>query len=557
MSDPITDPTINRVEHDNSIDSKKVSLWYIDSGTGLPVRVSSSSPLPVGASVIPISDSTPATQNITVQDTGSSTSTANANSQSIRTGTPTAGSVAVFPLSSWESVGIMTSGVWTGTLLIEGSIDGGLTYSQKAVKQVGTGYITNSLTGNFFGEVNTATLTHISVRSTTAWTGTATILVRQSVNDHSVYVANNLTLKDGTVQSITNTIKPASTTPLATDTALVVTQSPNSPGDKITDGTNSANVVANDSGYNGVPINNATKTIPFTTSSAGVQTLLANTDVRGYSWIEVVYTSVGVGLALTAPFSSTTGGTYVSTLTWGDSNNAITASAIGTTVNRVYFSAVKGNYFQLAVSALTSGTLSGTVTLRSIAPPLAVIGAIQSGAYTVGSNSATGVTFPANAFAIGASNGTNLTALTTVTAAADGSNIPGGLVTSNWAYNNTTFDRTRNNTTASVIAAGTTSTQTGISITNYNAKKLVLVINISSGAGTLTVAINGTTASGYPYNILTSTALTGIAANELRVFPGATPTTNLVANDVVPRNLLITATVVGSVTYGIDYILAL
>lgn len=177
----------------------------------------------------------------------------------------------------------------------------------------------------------------------------------------------------------------------------------------------------------------------------------------------------------------------------------------------------------------------------------------KNGAY-VSSNSASGSAVPTNAFYIAGGDGTNLQGIRM--SKGDAGSAVGVLGMIPALSNGTTFDSQRANTTGAVIAAGTTSTQTGIALTTYNAKKLVLVINISAGAGTLTVAINGTTASAYSYNILTSTALTGVATNELRVFPGATPASNLVANDVVPRNLSITATVVGTITYGIDYILA-
>lgn len=178
----------------------------------------------------PPSDVTPATQNITVQDTGSTTATTNANSQSFRTGTPTVGSLALFSLSTWKTVSVQVTGAWTGTLLVEGSLDGGVTFFQKAVKQIGTSYISNNFTGNFTGTINVATLTHISVRSTAAWTGTATVTIRESVSDNGVYVHNGLTIQDSVIQTNKLTIKSASTAPIATDPSIVVTQSPNSPG---------------------------------------------------------------------------------------------------------------------------------------------------------------------------------------------------------------------------------------------------------------------------------------------------------------------------------------
>lgn len=118
------------------------------------------------------------------------------------------------------------------------------------------------------------------------------------------------------------------------------------------------------------------------------------------------------------------------------------------------------------------------------------------------------------------------------------------------------WDRIRGNTSGVVIAAGTTSTQSNIALTTYNNNKLVIIVNITAATvATLTVKIDGTTASGYTYNLLTSTALASVATTALRIFPGATPSANAVANDMVPRDIKITGTVTGTIAYGIDYIL--
>lgn len=111
------------------------------------------------------------------------------------------------------------------------------------------------------------------------------------------------------------------------------------------------------------------------------------------------------------------------------------------------------------------------------------------------------------------------------------------------------------NTTGIVVAAGTITTQTNIPLVNIADNKLVIVVNLTAGAGNVTVKIDAVSSSGYVYNLLTSTALAGTGTTALRVFPGSTPSANAVANDVVPKNINITATVSSSITYGIDYIL--
>lgn len=168
---------------------------------------------------------------------------------------------------------------------------------------------------------------------------------------------------------------------------------------KVTDGTNIANVIAGDTGYNAQAIASSTKSYTFTTSASGAQTILANTAVAGYSWIEVVYSSVGSGLALTGQFATASGGTYInsSTFSIGASGNA---AALGVATGTLYTGPIRGSFFQIAVSALTSGTFAGTVTLRSISPgPTSLF---------VSPGSGTGGAVPANAFYVGISDGTNL-----------------------------------------------------------------------------------------------------------------------------------------------------
>jgi hypothetical protein len=154
----------------------------------------------------------------------------------------------------------------------------------------------------------------------------------------------------------------------------------------INDGTNTANVVTGD--YNGLAINSTSKVIPFTTSTPGAQTLLANTDCRGYTWISVMFTGVGTGLALSGSWSATTGGTYISSInTWN--NTALTTNAVSSlTINTTSISEspVMAPFFQLAVSALTSGTVTGFVILSSLPHAYHTMGvsAGQNGTWNVG-----------------------------------------------------------------------------------------------------------------------------------------------------------------------------
>lgn len=206
--------------------------------------------------------------------------------------------------------------------------------------------------------------------------------------------------------TITTLTPPAAITGFALDATLTggTQQS------KITDGTNIGNVLKSDgtaAGQNAQLVAPAVQTLTFTTSTPGAQTILANTDVSHYAWIEVVYTSVGSGLALTGQFSTASGGTYVNSSSFVTGAGS-PASPLGVANSTIYNGPIKGNFFQIAVSALTSGSFTGTVTLRAAAPPPISVAVVQTGTWNIGSSTATGSAVPANAFYIGVSDGANL-----------------------------------------------------------------------------------------------------------------------------------------------------
>jgi hypothetical protein len=84
--------------------------------------------------------------------------------------------------------------------------------------------------------------------------------------------------------------------------------------------------------------------------------------------MEVVYTSVGSGLAVTGQFSTVSGGTYINSSSFSSGPGSANSGVLGASTGLIYSSAVRGNYFQIAVSALTSGTVTGTLTLRATSP---------------------------------------------------------------------------------------------------------------------------------------------------------------------------------------------
>lgn len=241
-------------------------------------------------------------------------------------------------------------------------------------------------------------------------------------------------------------------------------------------------------------------------------------------------------------------------------NLAVIAGAISSSVVQSNIKQVNGSTVavaQLAGSQAVGGGVATATALTAGTFPLLIAGSDYGGTPKIQNILVTSSGYQAFNYAQGS-------AVSGADALGNNINTPydsagNGLTfqTRSWSYNGSTWDRFRGNNSGVVVAAGATSTQTNVTLTTYNAKKLTIVVNISAvSGGTVTVAINGTTSSSYTYPLLTSTALGTVAVTPLRIFPGASPSANAVANDAVPRNILITATVSGTITFGIDYVLA-
>jgi hypothetical protein len=312
----------------------------------------------------------------------------------------------------------------------------------------------------------------------------------------------------------------------------------------LTDGANVANVVAGDSGYNGIATSSATKTISFTTSAAGAQTLLANTNVEGYAWILVQFSvNSTVGLALTGQFSATSGGSYANANSFSTTNSVI-PTGLGTATSVIYGSPVVGNYFQVAISALTSGTLTGSITLSSTARPYGGMFAAQSGAWTVGSSSAVGSAVPANAFYIGGIQSGNLATPNVGNGNADSySAAANGLVTVGLGsvYNGTSWDRQRS---ASTVAGTTGTGLPGAGVLGYDGTNWRALSTSSSGV--LSVSSAPATSGG----LSAATGSIGATATSVKASAGQVYGYTFYNNNSTIAYVQFFNTAVGSVTLG-------
>lgn len=227
--------------------------WYVNlrnvSGTEIGI---SGSPIATMTA-----DTAPANQTITALDIVTSSLTG-ANGQVFYFGTPTTNSAASFTLSSIETVVVQANLLGAGgTMVVEVSNDGGTAWFRPNVFQIATQSYTNGFTAPFSAVVNVAGMTNIRVRGTVSWSGTATIILKESLNHRSVTIGDALpaganaigsvaqsgtwTVQQGSTPTAvanawpvkltdgTNTtaVKAASTAPIATDPAAVVVQSPN------------------------------------------------------------------------------------------------------------------------------------------------------------------------------------------------------------------------------------------------------------------------------------------------------------------------------------------
>jgi hypothetical protein len=345
---------------------------------------------------------------------------------------------------------------------------------------------------------------------------------------------------------------------IATSNTLMATSANQTNGTqqtKITDGTNIANVLKSDgtaAGQNAELVAGTYLSVPFTTTTAQA---VGTTDAGNYRSVSVQILTQGTSSTIT--FQGSNDNTNWSPVAMTNISNVGANIPITNTgaAGSIVSASLPFRYFRLNVTGISAGTTSGTIVFSTLPPSSTTVVSSQNGTWTVGSNSATGSAVPANAFYMGVKNSVgSLVGVITPATAGDSNTADTSLNVGVGLFNNVTYDRTRNNITGVVIAAGATATNAGVSTTTYNASKAVIIVNVSAfTSGSLTVTVNGITSSGYSYPILVSTALAATGTTPLRIFPGATPSANAVANDMVPRTLQVVTAVTGTLTYGIDY----
>lgn len=128
-------------------------------------------------------------------------------------------------------------------------------------------------------------------------------------------------------------------------------------------------------------------------------------------------------------------------------------------------------------------------------------------------------------------------------------------------FNGTTFDRQRGNldNISLIASAAYTTTQTVADQTNYNARGIIVVLDMTVvGTGSVTLEIDmKDPVSGKYVSLLTGAAVTTNSTNVYTVYPGAPATANVSANSPLPRTwrVKVTANNANSATYSVGAML--
>ncbi|HEV8175550.1 MAG TPA: hypothetical protein VGP91_18075 [Actinoplanes sp.] len=108
-------------------------------------------------------------------------------------------------------------------------------------------------------------------------------------------------------------------------------------------------------------------------------------------------------------------------------------------------------------------------------------------------------------------------------------------------------------------SAARTATPTAVTRDVDRYRGCLVLIDVTAIAATPSVVpkIEGVTASGAVYAILTGAAITATGQTALKVYPGITAAANVAVSDVLPQKIKVTLTHgdADSITYSVDLVL--
>ena len=112
-----------------------------------------------------------------------------------------------------------------------------------------------------------------------------------------------------------------------------------------------------------------------------------------------------------------------------------------------------------------------------------------------------------------------------------------------------------NTNTTLITAVGSTTTKTSPTQTNVAGRGVVVVLKTTAiGTGSITLTVNGISASGVSYLLISGAAVTTNTTLVYTVYPGLTAAANVTANNVLPAtwNVVVTANNANAATYTVD-----
>lgn len=255
----------------------------------------------------------------------------------------------------------------------------------------------------------------------------------------------------------------------------------------VTDGTNTANVLKSD----GTAADQNAQMVAGTGYSTSTLTLNAGSpntawyDLLNYPWYSVEILTNTAPATLTFQTSGDSSQTNIaSTAVMSAANIVLSNTTTTTSATGNFIGPRTGRYFRISSNVSGGNTVTLVITFYTTSPTPIALSQTQ-----VGSNSATGSAVPANAFMVGASDGTNLLALRTLNPSIDGLSGSGSgnlaVAATGILYNGSTFDRAR-----TVAGAGTAGSPTGVLATS-----LATVINNNGLLKSKTIAAASTNAT--------------------------------------------------------------
>jgi hypothetical protein len=296
------------------------------------------------------------------------------------------------------------------------------------------------------------------------------------------------------------------------------------------------------------------------------------TDMNGSSpsWIAIPAVNVNSGVSAT---TATAAGIYrISSAGYvlvRARCSAFTSGPVDVVANASHGTAVSASTVSVAGAVDTELPAAAALADATANPTVPAVGAhgmvwngttwdrAKAAPSAAGSASNTGVAFTQMGLWSTTASASPVQATNQLSDAGTGVGIPPA---SNWSFNGATWDRLRNNVDVTLLAsAARTTTQTSADITTYNAVGIHVVLDMTVvGTGSVTVSINGKdSVSGKFYTILAGAAVITNSTNVYRIFPGATVTANVSANDHLPRviQIVVTANNANAATYSVGYCL--